>query len=678
MDIERYQRQKLLGKGPMSIVWLAHDVQTQQQVALKIMTAVTTDDKRNQKAGERFMREIKISQSLQHPNILPIIDQGYVEYNGHSVPYHVTPFMKDGSLADVIEQTPPWEAWTLVQTADAISQAAESLEYLHTRNPHIVHEDVKPANFLVYVIGKPQRMYHLYLCDFGISRWQQPNMMASDVLGTLVFMAPEQTQGEVTPASDQYSLALMACLMLTGKLPIQGATNDELLYAHLNELPLVPSEINPERIRSEVVDDIFLRALDKDPTRRFPSITAFSHALEQAIAIYAEAESNAKTQFLDASALSTLPLPTHKTVETDMDNNVVDEAFRIAVIPTDFVEHAVLDEPLPEKPQKSAVITPVPRGIQRPLHMQDVARYTLPARPKYFEWSSNGNMLACVLYSYAPFYLTHNELMRGGQAGQGGQAVLHPIAITNATQAGNLSWSPDNRVIAIAVRNEVRFWDIASNIELPLVISVTGRNIDGMDWSRRGQLALWTDTTLLLYSLTPALLASHQPPVPLRLSTNGGRSGGTGGIGILRWSPDGSQLLAGTSNGSLYYWDVPQDTFWQPMHAGQKVNSIAWSPDGAWFAAALRNNEVVVWETRGRHQVTTWSNLPSMPRSLSISIEGRLVIASSEHTLLSGTLNELSPSATLPGQLLASWSPQDTELVALDELHENVLVVWQE
>ena len=108
MDIERYQRQKLLGTGPMSIVWLAHDVQTQQQVALKIMTAVTTDDKRNQKASERFMREIKISQSLQHPNILPIIDQGYMEYNGHSVPYHVTPFMKDGSLADVIEATPPW------------------------------------------------------------------------------------------------------------------------------------------------------------------------------------------------------------------------------------------------------------------------------------------------------------------------------------------------------------------------------------------------------------------------------------------------------------------------------------------------------------------------------------------------------------------------------------------
>jgi len=676
MDIERYQRQKLLGKGPMSIVWLAHDVQTQQSVALKIMTTITTDDKRNLKASQRFMREIQISQSLNHPNILPVIDQGYMEYNGHSVPYHVTPFMKDGSLADVIEETPPWEAWTLTQTADAISQAAESLEYLHTREPHIVHEDVKPANFLVYAIRKPHRMYHLYLCDFGISRWQQPNMMASDVLGTLVFMAPEQTQGVVTPASDQYSLAVMACLMLTGKLPVQGATNDELLYAHLNELPLVPSELNPERIRSEAVDDVFLRALHKEPTHRFPSITAFSHALEQAIGDYVEAESNARTQLLDSSMLSTTPLPNLEAAEPIVNDHRLDDVLRIAITPTDFVEHAVLDEPLPEKPQKKTILAPTPKGIQRSLQMRDVARYTLPARPKYFDWSHNGNMLACVLYSHAPFYLTHNELLRGSQA-QGGQ-VVHPLSVTNATQATNLCWSPDNRVLAIAVRNEVRFWDIASNVELPLVITVNGRSIDGMDWSRRGQLAVWTEATILLYSLSPALLTNSQTPIPLRLSTNGGRCGGTGGIGILRWSPDGSQLLAGTSNGSLFCWDVPQDTLWQPMHAGQKVNSVVWSPDGTWFATALRNNEVRAWETRTHHQVMQWSNLPSMPRTLSISMEGRIVIASSEHMLLSGSLNELSPSATLPGQLLASWSPQDTELVALDELHENVLVVWQE
>ena len=668
----------------MSVVWLAYDVKTQQQVALKIMTVNVADDKKNQKANERFLREIEISQSLKHAHILAVIDKGYMNYDGHEVPYLVTPFMKGGSLADVIEKTPPWESWTLVQTADAITQAAESIEYLHTRNPHIVHEDIKPGNFLVYSINKPERLYHLYLSDFGISRWLETNSMASDVLGTLTYMAPEQIERRVTPASDQYALALMACFMLTGKLPIQGATNDELMYAHLNEPPFLPSQLNPARIRSKAVDDIFLRALEKDPTRRFSTIAGFAYALQQAITDYTESESNAKTQFLDIATIPTSPL-LDESQQRDALAAIEVDVFPIAIIPVNDGEPDMLDEPLPQKPQKRAVALPTPKTVLRSLQLHDVARYTLPARPKYFSWSHSGNALACVLYGHAPLFLTRDELLRGTKA-QGGQVQLgqreqgiRPLLVQNATQATNLCWSPDNRVLAIATRNEVRFWDLVTNVELPLVLPANGRGIDGLAWSSRGQLAVWTETTISLYTLSDASLTQRQLPNPSsRLSTNGGRSGGTGGIGILHWSPDGSLLLAGTSSGSLFCWNVFQETLWQPLHAGHKISSVTWSANGTWFATAQSNKEVSIWDVRSKQRIALWENLPVMPRALDISIDGRVIFASSEHSLLSGFLNESAPSATLPGQLLVSWSPQDMELVTLDQFHENVLVLWQE
>src|SRR5204863_10075818 len=125
--MERYERQKLVGQGQMSMVWLARDTQTGEQVALKIMTAITEDDRRNQKARERFYREIKIARSLHHPRILPIMNYGQMNENNRLVPFLVAPYFAEGSLADLIRERPPWEYWSLHQTAEAILQAAECL-----------------------------------------------------------------------------------------------------------------------------------------------------------------------------------------------------------------------------------------------------------------------------------------------------------------------------------------------------------------------------------------------------------------------------------------------------------------------------------------------------------------------------------------------------------------------
>ena len=193
MANERYQSQQRMKSGGMSELWLALDTYTQKRVVLKIMKVINEDDRRNHKSYERFWREIEIARSLQHPYILPIIDYGEFIYENRPRPFLVSPYISEGSLADLTATAPPWEHWSLQQTSDIILQAAESLWYLHTRSPLIVHEDVKPGNFLVRSVRTTRRIAHLYLCDFGISRWQHSSsMMASEVLGTFVYMAPEQ------------------------------------------------------------------------------------------------------------------------------------------------------------------------------------------------------------------------------------------------------------------------------------------------------------------------------------------------------------------------------------------------------------------------------------------------------------------------------------------------------
>ncbi|GAC1428225.1 MAG: serine/threonine-protein kinase [Ktedonobacteraceae bacterium] len=664
ITIERYQRQRLLGQGPMSVVWLARDTETQNLVALKIMTAITEDDRRNLKANERFTREIEIARSLQHPHILPVLDSGDTLYNGRSVPFLVSPYIPDGSLVDIIEETPPWEYWSLQQIADAISQAADSLWYLHTRSPHIVHEDVKPANFLVRTIQSPQRAVHLYLSDFGISRWQKsPGMMASEVLGTFAFMAPEQAEKKVNPASDQYALAIVATYMLTGKLPIQAATNEEYIHAHLYEVPFTPGELFPDRFPPSQVDDVMLRALEKSPSKRFPTIIAFGQALAQALVELEQEEASATTERLSITDLDTEveydaaePIAPH--AEQSFDN------MPIALSITNTGEHRILDEPLPEKPRQDVSTNLSIETLNfRSLALPSPARYELPARPKSLSWSRDGNILACTLYGHVPLFLQRN-----GKMGL--------VQIPAAHQASTLCWSPDGRVLAIGVQGEIRFWDVVSGGELPLAIPMNVRTIDNMDWSKNWQLAIWIDASIILYSLPLALLMQHQAPIPERISTNAARSGSSG---VLRWSPNGSYLAIGASNGAIVCWDREhENALWQVATSGQKVNSLTWSPDSTLLACAFRDSRIVAWNVQKGERMLQWHHLPAMARSLSISMEQRIVVASSERRLLSGLLHEAFPTASIPGQLLVACSPTRSEFATLDEQRENILAIWHE
>lgn len=560
--------------------------------------------------------------------------------------------MEEGSLADYMEQVRPWQRWTLQQTADAIKQAAESLYYLHTRKPPIVHQDVKPGNFLYRSVNDPRRAVYLYLCDFGISRLQRTeHALASEVIGTAAYMAPEQLQGLVTPASDQYALAIMACQLLTGKLPIQAQTNPQYAEAHLHELPIPPSRLNARRVVNAEIDQVILRALEKSPERRYPTIQDFGLAFEQALNKVATPNI---TPAPNEPGNMPPPLPHH--------NGKGKLIAPIHVDPPETTGNQSLDEPLPAKPAREANI-PV-RGVATPVHLplKKPVAIRLPARPRWLYWSHDGHSLACILYEHAPIYIRPPN-------------QIHEARVKDARQAIGASWSPDGHVLAITTRDAIRFWDTIKHVELPVALSLP-RPAEGMHWSAQGRLALWLDGQIMLYSTAAPLLSPAQLVPSQRLDAGTMRSSNAD---ILRWSPNGAYLAVGSSNGDLKCWqpDLTNEA-WHIAALKQKITGLTWSTDSNLLLASLRNNQVVGWDMRTRQKVLQWEKLPVMPRMISMAKSGRIVLASSAKYLLLGFPNEPAPSATTAGQLLATWSPTHRELATLDEQDETVLVLWHE
>ncbi len=678
----RYQILHPLDPGGMSSLYLAQDIQGDELVVIKIMTPIQEDDKRNHKALERFQREIAIARKLSHPHVLPILDAGYIQQeDGLNVPYFTTKYIKEGSLADYMDHTPPWKHWTLQQTADAVTQAAESLWYLHTRTPPIVHQDVKPGNFLYYVVNSPRRAVHLYLCDFGISRLQRSDIaFASEVIGTAAYMAPEQLESYVMPASDQYALAIVACQLLTGKLPLQAETNKEYAYAHLNELPIPPSELNPGRVQDQVVDEVILRALAKEPNERYATIREFGQAFAHALLNHTQhyrTEQDSHTFFIESPPRRIDGQPQH--------NNEHQKPVRalrppesimapISLEPPDTTGNLFLDEPLPAKP-----VRPIEQQVVQPLRpfpLQSPLRIALPGRPRMLSWSPDGNSIASTFFSHAPVYIRPHK-------------PLQTIQLAHTTaQAMFASWSPDSRILAIATAQSIHFWDTIRHIELPLTISLAGP-IGDIHWSARSMLAVWMDdqfmgSKIMYYPLTYTHLASITPPQPVLLEQDPYKgdlytlfSLRPGNGEVLRWSPDGNYLAVGASNGVIICWGL-DGRVWQITPEGPKVTGLAWSPDSSLLVAGLYDKQVLGWDTRTRNVLFRWQHLSDMPHAISVAKHGPIVIASGAQHLLFGEPDEVAPTAQFGGQLLASWSPTRRELATLDEQHNDTLVFWHD
>ena len=261
---DRYQVEREVGRGGMATVYLAQDRKHQRPVALKVLHPHLAANL----GPERFLREIQIAASLQHPHIVPLYDSGQAE----GFLFYVMPYIDGESLRHrmVRDTTLP------VEDALRITRSiASALDYAHNRQ--VVHRDIKPENVLLHH-GEAM------VTDFGIAK--ALTAAAADNLtqtgtsmGTPAYMSPEQSAGETNldGRSDQYSLACVLYEMLSGRTPFTGPNGQAIIARSFTE-PVPPLVAPRERIPA-FVDRAVMRALAKAPADRFVSAAAFSHAL---------------------------------------------------------------------------------------------------------------------------------------------------------------------------------------------------------------------------------------------------------------------------------------------------------------------------------------------------------------------------------------------------------------
>ena len=282
-----------LGSGGMAEVYLAEQIRLKRQVAIKLVREAQAAPPDGVHLAERFAREAQAIAAMEHPHILPVYDYG--EQDG--VAYLVMAYAPNGSLQDALTPGHPAFRFRLplsVELAGTIlDQAAQALQHAHDRG--VLHRDVKPANFLLR--QRDDGSLHLLLADFGLAKLTASGGNSSVYAGTAIYSAPEQIQRQATASSDQYSLAVMIYLLLTGQPPFSG-TLTEVIFQQLEVSPPAIRTLNPA-VPAEV-DAVVLRALAKKPEDRWPSAAAFAVVYRQAMAT-AAAKQAAPSQALPPS-----------------------------------------------------------------------------------------------------------------------------------------------------------------------------------------------------------------------------------------------------------------------------------------------------------------------------------------------------------------------------------------
>jgi serine/threonine protein kinase len=264
---QRYYIIETIGHGGMTTVYKALDVRREREVAVKVLAPYLVVDP---VFKARFEREIKILKKFDHPNIVPIIDYG--EHEGS--PYLVMPFFPEGTLADRLHSGPISSR----EIGTVINDISYALEYEHNRG--IVHRDIKPSNILLDKNGRA------YLSDFDLVYMQDAsqNLTGSAVIGTPAYMSPEQcSSGPIDVRSDQYSLAIVLFQLITGHLPFYADTPIAIALQQINEPVPSPRDFNPNI--PEPIENVLLKALSKDPSKRYPTIVAFNQAFQKALRI---------------------------------------------------------------------------------------------------------------------------------------------------------------------------------------------------------------------------------------------------------------------------------------------------------------------------------------------------------------------------------------------------------
>jgi serine/threonine-protein kinase len=261
LRIRQFEIREVIASGGMGTVYRSHDITLERDVAVKLLKREMAADPQ---VLESFYREARTGASLNHTNIIHIYT--FDEYEG--VPYLVMELADHGSLDTRIENE------GILPELDVLDVGIKVASALNTALKHnLLHRDIKPGNILFDADGEPK------LVDFGLARSAEESDFESAVWGTPYYVAPEKIRREGEDFhSDMYSLGGTLYHALTGHVPFEANTIEEVVAGHVHTPLTPPNHVNPQI--TQPTNDALMISMAKRPADRYPTYDHFIMALE--------------------------------------------------------------------------------------------------------------------------------------------------------------------------------------------------------------------------------------------------------------------------------------------------------------------------------------------------------------------------------------------------------------
>ncbi|HLG63406.1 MAG TPA: serine/threonine-protein kinase [Ktedonosporobacter sp.] len=608
-----YRLIRLLGQGGFAQVYLGEHLRLGTQAAIKLLaTHLSSND------AEKFLAEARTIARLEHPHIVRILDFD-VE---NDIPFFVMSYAPNGTMR---QRYPKGTRLPLDVALTYFKQAASALQYAHDEK--LIHRDIKPENMLL------GRHNELLLSDFGIAvvAHSSRSQGVQEIVGTIAYMAPEQIQGKPRPASDQYSLAVIVYEWLCGRHPFYG-TAAEIATQHLHAPP--PPLHQHVSDLPAAIGAVVLKALEKDPHRRFASMQEFADAFEQACRDYLPMTSELST--------SAAKLP------------------------------VTMPEPSPERSSFHSSFT---MAVTRPQPLQEEKR---GGSRRVFLASVLGIIgLAEVGGGLALWALAHPA-----QQSAPGSTLVTYTGHSNALSS--VSWSPVGERIASGSSDQtVQVWDAASGAH-PLVYRGHTTNVNALAWSpgtTNQRIASGGGNDFFkgehVVQVWDALTGIH-------LQTYNGH---TAPVSSLAWSPDGTRIVSGSEDKTAQIWDAGTGGLLvaYSRHTAA-ISSVTWSPGGKYIASASADATVQVWDALTAAPLLTLKHAVPI-NAVAWSPDGTR-IASAYGNLFFGNTHGVQIWDAIKGTLLltytdhtspvttVAWSPDSKHIASASTSPEKVVRVW--
>jgi serine/threonine protein kinase len=616
-ELGHYRLIRKLGSGSFADVYQAEHIYLNTPAAVKLLKNLASGDMQN------FHDEARTIARLVHPHIVRVLDFGVEQ----SIPYLVMEYAPNGTLR---QRHPRGVQISLPLVVTYVRQIASALQYAHTYR--LIHRDVKPENLLL------GRNNEILLGDFGAALITRTSLMLStqNIIGTISYMAPEQLQGKPSPASDQYSLGIVAYEWLCGSCPFQGS----LAELHHLQLYAHPPSLRAKRpTLSPITEQVVMKALSKKPEQRFATIEAFAEALEQSnrhvappplfLPGYGSMHNHAASLVTEAMlAPSPLPptmavsLPATPLPETIIANAPLSARPRlsrrvflgslvgVATISGAGILALVLKAQKQPHIHSASIPTHTPTPTPVPTKSNALVTYTGHQNEVFSAvWSPDNSAIASA--GGDACNLNSSTCKRQGDTGihiwrtSTGKDVFLPYQGPGYSKLVRMvAWSSDNRIASASEDGTVEVWD-----------ATTGNNpfIYG---SHRDQVCAvaWSPDSAYIASAGGNILAeqggSQQGDTSVHIWIPSTTKDVTYAdhaylVKTIAWSPDGKLIASADIHGIVNIWDPITLTTKHVLHHTAEVGSLAWSPDSQYIVTGDYNSDdsVRIWDINAESHV---------------------------------------------------------------------------